>query len=1135
MAKTTICDVVWIICLATLSIAQQAVGVQPYVPKTADPLLDSWRWGRLSELEGKTPLSMAVDQHSTMWFGLNGAVASYDGRVWTTYDGSNVLGGAVSHLCCSRSGDIYATTPNGLCRLSHGAWERVFPGGTNTLALSCLTEAFDGTIWAGGGGVIFRMSSTNKVVICRSNISARELQILSGAETVLVSPNEIPGNLEAIHATHDGAIWLAFENGALVRLRMSQPPSRKEFTLQDGYHPGFSSAQFITETMDGKIWVGNGHANVGLSCFDPKTEAWTYFKMSELVGADDVVFSLTETPDGSVWLGGMSKLFRYFEGKWTMYRTPQVPLTTSEISELTFANGYFWILGDREGVQKVDITDWHWIKYEQLNFQCDTPDGKQWFISADDGVVSCDGKQWLRYGVEDGLMGWPCALICARNGQLWAAGGHTGVCATACLDTNGWQLQLHTNLPSVTLDFRAACETDDGSLWFSTYVDGGRIGDGGPVRYSPSLGPPKNPEAWSRGTPTNGAPSTSYGFAQLKGRLFSGSYLGLAEFDGKAWIQVPEMRGQRVDGLSTSPDGQLLWIATRNSGVFCYDGTSFRQYTTQDGVAANSVICVLGESEHRAWAMTGLGISRFDGTHWTSDLFPEQKLTSDGGRIKQGQSGAFWINQCSRSWMRRTLPGNKTGGDVMNSFSTMRYIPVRLAPETEIVTSLARVPQPGNTVISWQGADPWSQTQPRDLVFSYRLNDSSWSPFAKENHHIFLQLAKGKYKFEVRSRDRDFNVDPSPAHFEFVVLPPVWQEPWFISLMAVLLGLLVTQTTRVLRRDQKLAAKSALLEQKTDLLSREVDERKAAQAVVEQQRAELEKEIAESKRMQVEVERIHRELIDASRQAGQAEVASSILHNVGNVLNSVNVSTHIMWERLRKVHFSGITKVAQLICDHQADLGNFFKEDEKGRMLPQYLLSLGSQLVQEQTALLDEVKDLAEKIDHIKEIVAMQQNYAKASGVVETIVLPELIENALKMQGGAYERHGVALVQNIEDLPSISTDKHKVLQILVNILHNAKYACDDTNRKDKRVEIRAARSGVNRVKIEVADNGIGIAPENLTRIFAHGFTTRKKGHGYGLHSAALAAKELGGSLVAESSGPDTGATFILEIPIEKSA
>ena len=71
------------------------------------------------------------------------------------------------------------------------------------------------------------------------------------------------------------------------------------------------------------------------------------------------------------------------------------------------------------------------------------------------------------------------------------------------------------------------------------------------------------------------------------------------------------------------------------------------------------------------------------------------------------------------------------------------------------------------------------------------------------------------------------------------------------------------------------------------------------------------------------------------------------------------------------------------------------------------------------------------------------------------------------------------------------------------------------------------------MKISYIDNGIGIPADNLTRIFGHGFTTRKEGHGFGLHSGALAAKELGGALTVESDGPGKGATFTLEFPIQR--
>ncbi len=289
--------------------------------------------------------------------------------------------------------------------------------------------------------------------------------------------------------------------------------------------------------------------------------------------------------------------------------------------------------------------------------------------------------------------------------------------------------------------------------------------------------------------------------------------------------------------------------------------------------------------------------------------------------------------------------------------------------------------------------------------------------------------------------------------------------------------------------------------------------------------------ITASKEADQKLEEVHQELLEVSRQAGMAEVATGVLHNVGNVLNSVNVAAELIAEQIRNSKGSGVSKVAKLLQDHNADLAKFLAEDERGRQVPVYLKQLGDHLEQERTEMVKELEGLRRNIEHIKEIVATQLNYAKVFGVIESVELPALMEDALRIHGGAFERDGVKLVRDFDNLPVMSMDKHKLLQIVVNLLSNAKYACEAVDRKDKRVDVRLKTAGDGRVKIEVSDNGIGIAAENLTLIFSQGFTTRKGGHGFGLHSGALAAKELGGSLSVQSDGPETGATFILELPV----
>ena len=294
-------------------------------------------------------------------------------------------------------------------------------------------------------------------------------------------------------------------------------------------------------------------------------------------------------------------------------------------------------------------------------------------------------------------------------------------------------------------------------------------------------------------------------------------------------------------------------------------------------------------------------------------------------------------------------------------------------------------------------------------------------------------------------------------------------------------------------------------------------------------------DITERKRHEEELEDAHKELLELSRQAGMAEVATGVLHNVGNVLNSVNVSAMLISDRLSKSKVSHLGNVSTMLRENADTLGDFLTNSPKGRKLPGFIHSLAERLGVEQVDLIREVEGLSKNIAHIKDIVAVQQSYAKVSGIVEPLPAANLVEDALQMNAGALDRHRIDVVREFADVPLVRVDKHKVLQVLINVIRNAKYATSESGRVDKRVTVRIGMNGNGRVKIAVADNGIGIAHENLSRIFAHGFTTKRDGHGFGLHSSALAAAEMGGTLTAHSEGPGKGATFILELPIEETA
>jgi PAS domain S-box-containing protein len=294
------------------------------------------------------------------------------------------------------------------------------------------------------------------------------------------------------------------------------------------------------------------------------------------------------------------------------------------------------------------------------------------------------------------------------------------------------------------------------------------------------------------------------------------------------------------------------------------------------------------------------------------------------------------------------------------------------------------------------------------------------------------------------------------------------------------------------------------------------------------------RDITARKQAEIEHEELTQQLLSTVRQAGMAEVATGVLHNVGNILNSVNVAANTVADKLRHTKAEGLGKAAALLQEHANDLQNFMTTDEKGKHLPNYLAKVAQYLAAEQQDTLGEITSLLENVEHIKNIVSLQQSYARVSGVMSSVTAVDLVEDALRFNQGGWNQQHVEIVRDFKDTPAVTTDKHKVLQILVNLLNNAKRAMDDAAASTRRVTVRVALSPDDplRVCIQVVDTGIGIPPENLKRIFSHGFTTKKDGHGFGLHGSALAARELGGSLIAYSAGPGHGAAFTLELPVQ---
>ncbi|MCZ6635915.1 MAG: ATP-binding protein [bacterium] len=599
-----------------------------------------------------------------------------------------------------------------------------------------------------------------------------------------------------------GRIWFGLSWGGEIA-RLTPDGDWRIYTAQDGL--GLGDRPRITQLQDGTILTVSNHSVAGLNRFDG--EKWDHIFI-DLQGGTNIHTAILETKEGTLWLGGHNgKLLahrnqkederakeRLGEWSWSIAGPTEMPVSKTRIAAfLEASDGALWIAGLGQEVSRLDYGTSRWTTYQNMQYQCETPDGSLWFLlNKERRVVRSGPDGWFSYGVEDGLMDRPTALLVTSDGTLWAAGGHKGEAATGTFDGTKWMFKRHPKF-AAEVDRRGAKAALDGTLWFGASVDrDARQGQiGGVLAFNRSDG------TWTHHIPPD-APVYVYGMGQSADGILWFGGTGLHKFDGRDWSRLREPKGLTswVHGILGSSDGGL-WVGTRAYGLYYLNGEDWIRYGVRDGLANNRINAILETADRTIWVTTDKGISRFDGQTWTSHALP-QALLRTSMDLRASADGAIWIS-------------SPTG--------VIRYEPEKKPPETQILVSLEEVSQPGNTTLVWKGADPWQSTPDGELAYSWRLDEGPWSSFSSETTKIFSSLSSGNHTFEVKTRDRDFNQDPTPATAHFYVVPPIWQQPWFLGLMGVLVVAIGVQTQRVIRRDRRLQESNRQLQQQTEELA----------------------------------------------------------------------------------------------------------------------------------------------------------------------------------------------------------------------------------------------------------------------------------------------------------------------------
>jgi ligand-binding sensor domain-containing protein/signal transduction histidine kinase len=1072
-------------------------------------------WTRQNGLSASKISTITQSKDGYIWLGTQNGLVRFDGLEFksVTIDLPQWSGQEVRALSSSKDGGMWFVINYGAFGSYNGQTfsvmgdERWSKTGLNA---ATIMEARDGSVWTGadsGAGrwvkdkpaASFIDDGTNGPVtsLCedpwgRIWLGTLEHGLYSwsdGQFTRLPDDSLKQQNIFAVAADAEGQVWVGTDYG----LRCYFQGQPREIPVLA------SEVKALLVDRHGVLWVGT--SGMGLARYE-KGELTYFGKADGLV--NDYVTSLYEDAEGSLWVGTQGGL--------------------SQMTDLKFP-----ILSSKEGLLE-----------GSAHAVAASPRGGLW-ITTDKGFAYYDGHKTFTNFTRDALTPnhYVTKVFEARNGDVYLVDGNknidvvSGDQLVARYPTTNWPSQFVQDTESVLVGVGASVSLPRVTLF--RFKNGTLL----PYEFAQETSP------------------DFYWINNLSvakdGAIWVASENGIFRvLDGKfkQWSMNNGLTGNKVWWVSEDLDGSI-WAGLA-SGIARIKGDQLENITQKNGLPDDRIYAIVPDDHGFFWFASGRGI--FRATRQALNDFADGKESRVECELYDGlESVKFTDRTDQENSGCKTLDGRiwfpSPWGVVMIDPAN---IPTnRIAPPVHIDRVLANgrefarsenievPPGIGELEIHFAGL---SFVAPQKTRFRYQLEgyDKDRVEVANRRIAFYTNLKPGRYTFRVTAANADGVWNSTGDSLTLELLPHYYQTAWFYLLcgglgLAALGGIYVWRVQHLTRSRQALQNARDLLE--TEVAGRTAEIARAnvslqrEEAQLKQRTQSLENEIEERKRMQLEIERVHGELLKTSRQAGMAEIATNVLHNIGNVLNSVNISASLVADGVKKSKAASLVKVAALLKENEHDLGNFLTGDVRGKQLPAYLSQLSAHFQDDQKATVKELDSLRANIEHIKEIVAMQQNYAKVSGIKEIINLNELVEDSLHMNEGSLNQHQVQIIREFENVPPMNVEKHKVLQVLVNLIRNAQHACQDSERADKRLTVRVA-DGDGRIKISVMDNGVGISPENLTRIFNHGFTTRKDGHGFGLHSGALAAKELGGSLNVHSDGLGKGATFTLELPCD---
>ena len=745
-----------------------AVAKRPYEAITEASLDDRWRWTELEGLSGLGLRYAAEDEAGNIWFARKDGVVRYDGLSVAFFD---LDGGedaeSVIDIHVSRSGVVYLLLDRYLAMWEAGEWSVEPVDASDKLFGNAIYEDRRGDVWIGLGTGVYR---------CQGRTVAFFDQGYGEVCAALIDEQD--------------KLWLADARSGIIEVFDIGDEGAKSLSPLHSYEEQFGLASWakLHLTESGDVWV---------IAYNADGEWYRYENYERRVASEFMGSSLfawylmgvAEAPKNTLWLSVGRRLGELVEGKLNVYDSEAYPIPTSYTYLVPLSGDRLLIGGKASKIYVVELSNERWASFPQLNFQCEDQLGRQWFLEHDGEVVSRDPSNgdWYISGVEDGLIDTPTRIFCSSDGTLWVSGSHEGAASVSYFEEGVWKLKRFPNAGSL-IGHLSAMETEDGSILFGSGSDEGSRDSrmGGAVVF-------RKEEGYYEGARLVPPlfPNRTANIVERKGDgLWFGATSLMRQTNGGALApeRVGLLEDNWIDHLIVDGNNDL-WAGVWGLGVYQYDGSSWSLHNESSGMASEQVVYLLdGALQKGIWAVTRRGLSRYDGRTWSNWDFPHDSLfRRESDTLYESSDGSLWINYAYRSWL---LEGRRDEAR-HSSFRTVRYRPDSTPPETSLFGGEHSLPEGSQVVLEWEGKDSGSDTPVSKLEYSWRLVGKDWSPFSLDRSATIERLSSGSHIFEVRARDRDWNIDLSPARIEIAVIAPLWKRPWFVAVCIAIVVVIV--------------------------------------------------------------------------------------------------------------------------------------------------------------------------------------------------------------------------------------------------------------------------------------------------------------------------------------------------------